>query len=135
MDADAAEEFFDWLDRVESKARCGDEPSRRLLARITDALAQLRALPEPPTSDTPDLKRVRQSNDFEVWRTAHPFDPDIALRLICWFPPDSTTVVVALFAADEAAMGDVFYNSVGSRADAAIRSWIFQTQNGDSDHD
>ena len=55
-------------------------------------------------------------------------DPAIALRLVCWFPPDSSTVVVALFAADKAQMGDVFYNSVGARADVAIRQWIFQTQ-------
>ncbi|MCH9730808.1 MAG: hypothetical protein K0U84_14225 [Actinomycetia bacterium] len=131
MDIDAPEEFFDWLDRAEAHARAGDEAARRRLARATDALAQLRNLTQPPTADTPDLKRVRQSREFQVWRTAHPFDPDIALRLICWFPPDSSTVVVALFAADKAQMGDVFYNSVGTRADAAIRQWIFQIQEED----
>jgi len=128
VDVDAPEEFFDWLDRAEAEARAGDEAARRRLARATDALAQLRNLTQPPTSDAPDLERVRQSRDFQVWRTAHPFDPTIALRLICWFPPDSSTVVVALFAADKAQMGDVFYNSVGARADVAIRQWIFQTQ-------
>ncbi|MFJ7738955.1 hypothetical protein ACIQ2D_21895, partial [Lysinibacillus sp. NPDC097287] len=64
------------------------------------------------------MKRVRQSGQHQVWRTAHPFDPDIAFRLICWFPPDSNTVVVALFAGDKSRIGDVFYNSVGPRADA-----------------
>lgn len=132
VDVDAPEEFFDWLDRTESKAQSGDEGARRLLARATHALAQLRSLEGPPTAETPDLKRVRQSKDFQVWRTAHPFDPDIAFRLICWFPPDSTTVVVALFGADKAGMGDVFYASVGTRADAAIRHWIYQTQEEDS---
>lgn len=132
MDVDAPEEFFDWLDRTEAKARSGDERSRRLLARATDALNQLRGLSGPPTSDTPDLKRVRQSKEYQVWRTAHPFDPDIAFRLICWFPPDTNTVVVALFGADKARMGDVFYNSVGMRADTAIRQWLRQTQEEDS---
>jgi hypothetical protein len=61
-----------------------------------------------------------------VWRTAHPYDPDIAFRLICWFPPNTDRVVVALFGADKARMGDVFYDSVGNRADAAIDSWLFQ---------
>jgi hypothetical protein len=74
---------------------------------------------------------VRQSRDFPVWRTAHPFDPDIAFRLICWFPPNSDTVVVALFAGDKSKIGDVFYDSVGTRADTAIRAWKFQTEEGD----
>ena len=132
MDVDGPAEFFDWLDRTEDKARNGDEPARRLLARAVDALNQLRTLDQAPTEDTPDLKRVRQSRIHQVWRTAHPFDPEIAFRLICWFPPNSSTVVVALFAADKARMGDVFYNSVGSRADAAISTWLHETK---EDHD
>jgi hypothetical protein len=59
---------------------------------------------------------------------AHPFDPEIAFRLICWFPPGANTVVVALFGADKASIGDVFYNSVGARADTAIRQWLQQTE-------
>jgi hypothetical protein len=55
VDVDAAEEFFDWLDRIEAKAEGGDEHSRRLLARATDALKQLRSLPGPPVEETPDL--------------------------------------------------------------------------------
>lgn len=128
MDVDGPAEFFDWLDRTEDKARAGDEHARRLLGRAADALNQLRALPEPPSMDMPDLKRVRQSKTHTVWRTAHPFDPEIAFRLICWFPPDRSTVVVALFAADKAHMGDVFYSSVGARADVAIQRWLNETQ-------
>ncbi len=126
VDVDAPEEFFDWLDRTEAKARSGNEPARRLLARAVDALAQLRALAAAPQTETLDLRQVRQSRHYPVWRTSHPYDRDIAFRLICWFPPESTTVVVALFGADKAQMGDVFYDSVGARADAAIRQWIVQ---------
>ncbi len=68
------------------------------------------------------LKRVRQSRRYPVWRVSHPYDPDVAVRLICWFPDDQR-VVVALFASDEARMGNVFYDSVGSRADAASGQW------------
>ncbi len=132
MNVDAPEEFFDWLDRTEAKARSGDEHARRVLARATDALNLLRSLSRAPTADMPDLKRVRQSGEHLVWRTAHPYDPDIALRLICWFPPTTDTVVVALFAGDKAHMGDVFYNTVGSRADAAIHQWQYQTQEEDT---
>jgi hypothetical protein len=85
VDVDAPEEFFDWLDRVEAKADAdaGDAASVRVLARVTDALVQLRDFDGPPVKDRPDLKRVRQSKKFPVWRTAHPFDAQIALRLIC----------------------------------------------------
>jgi hypothetical protein len=62
-----------------------------------------------------------------VWRVARPYDPDIALRLIVWLPSDTDTVVIALFAGDKARMGDVFYNSVGPRADVAIRSYLQHT--------
>jgi hypothetical protein len=41
--------------------------------------------------------------------------------------------VVALFAADKARMGDVFYNSVGTRADTAIHLWLNETQEGEHD--
>jgi hypothetical protein len=121
VDVDAPEEFFDWLDRVEAKADAGDAASVRVLARVTDALVE----------DRPDLKRVRQSKKFPVWRTAHPFDAQIALRLICWFPPGSSSVVVALFAADKARMGGVFYDGVGARADVAIERWLRETAEGE----
>jgi hypothetical protein len=68
------------------------------------------------------LKRVRQSRRYPVWRVSHPYDPDVAIRLICWFPDDQHAVV-ALFAGDKARMGDVFYDSVGTRADVAIDQW------------
>jgi hypothetical protein len=68
------------------------------------------------------LKRVRQSRRYPVWRVSHPYHPDVAIRVICWFPDDQH-VVVALFAGDKARMGDVFYDSVGPRADIAIDQW------------
>lgn len=66
------------------------------------------------------------SGEYQVWRVAHPFEAGFAVRLIVWFPSDRE-VVVALFSADKANMGDVFYDSVGTRADAAIDSWKMQT--------
>ena len=81
-DVDGPEEFFDWLDRTQNKAEGGDERARRQLARAIDALNQLRKLQAPPAVDMPDLKRVRQSKTYIVWRTAHPYDPEIAFRLI-----------------------------------------------------
>jgi hypothetical protein len=39
-------------------------------------------------------------------------------------------VVVVLFAGDKARIGDAFYNSVGTRADALIQQWKRQTEGG-----
>ena len=55
------------------------------------------------------------------------YDPEVAVRLICWFPPDTGTVVVALFAADKARLGDVFYDGVAARADPLIDQWKRET--------
>jgi hypothetical protein len=79
------------------------------------------------TDDTPSLKRVRQSRRYQVWRVADPYREGIAVRLIVWFPA-TDHAVVALFAGDKARMGDVFYDRVGTRADAGTESWILQTR-------
>lgn len=47
--------------------------------------------------------------------------------LICWFPPEAGTVVVALFAADKARLDDVFYDGVAARADPLIDQWKRET--------
>ena len=70
------------------------------------------------------LKWVRQSRRYRVWRVSHPYREGVAVRLICWFPPDRDTVVVALFAGDKGRIGDVWYDGVGARADAVIDQWL-----------
>lgn len=51
------------------------------------------------------------------------------MRVICYFPPEEPdTVVVAPFAGDKAKMGDVFYDSVGPRADNLIDQWYRETK-------
>jgi hypothetical protein len=51
------------------------------------------------------------------------FDPDVAVRVICWFPPDDKAVVVVMLGGDKGKMGDVFYSSVPVRANALIEQW------------
>jgi hypothetical protein len=118
-------EFDTWLDSLVDDAADGDELAALKLGLVASELAVLRALDGPPTSEdeTADLKQVRQSGRYKVWRVSHPYQPGVAVRLICWFPPDAKVVVVALFAGDKARIGDVWYNSVGTRADAIIKQW------------
>ena len=93
-----------------------------MLKRLQDQAAA-------PTEDTAMIKHVRQSQKYRVWRVSHPYRDGIALRLICWYPPEAPdTVVVALFAGDKAGMGDVFYDSVGTRSDQMIDRWIAEKE-------
>jgi hypothetical protein len=128
-------EFDRWYDQLIERAEAGDERSREQLALVDAELGVLQDLPAAPEANTPTLRRVAQSRRHQVWRVAHPFVPGTAIRLIVWFPPDRPgEVVVVLFGADKAQMGDVFYNSVGPRADATIDSYLFRTRTkGDSD--
>lgn len=97
-------------------------------AIAVQGLRGLRQLRRPRVVDMPGLKRVRQSGRYRVWRTSHSYHEGVAVRVICWFPPASDVMVVALFAGDKARMGDVFYNSVGPWADVAIERWIKETK-------
>ena len=115
------------LDRLDDDAAAGDTRARTVRTLVLAQLAVLRDLSEPPTDDTPTLRRVHQSRRYQVWRLSHPYRPGHAVRTIVWFAPDGQ-VVVTLFANDKASMGDIFYSSVGSRADQIIDQWIRERQ-------
>lgn len=119
-------EFDAYLDRLEEAARTDPEQRERLDLLLAE-LQVLEELDAPPSEETATLKRVRQSRRFPLWRVSHPFRQGIAVRLIVWFTDDNR-MVVALFAGDKARMGDVFYDSVGPRADAAVQAWLMQTK-------
>jgi hypothetical protein len=96
-----------------TEAAAGDQRSRTILTFTVRALDQLRNRTDPPSEETEmaTLRRVRQSRRYPLWRVSHAYHPEVAVRLICWFPPEAATVVVALFAADKAKLGDVFYDA------------------------
>ncbi len=119
-------EFDKYLTRLEEAAARDPQAQVRLRLLLAE-LEVLADLDAEPIEESATLTRVRQSRRYQVWRVAHPFVAGIAVRLIVWFPT-SDRVVVALFAGDKANMGDVFYDSVGSRADAAIDAWKQQTE-------
>ena len=131
-------QFDAWLDNLEERAAYGDEHASTVLDLVAFELKVLQDLPGPPVEETPGLRRVRQSGRHPVWRVSHPFRDGFAVRTIVWFP-DEQTAVIALFANDKARMGDVFYASVGSRADQIIDQWIRENrtsnQNTEADHD
>ncbi len=125
MNIDWSAEFDRQLDRLEADR---SERGQRVYRLLTIMLKQLRDLEAVPTEDTAMIRRVRQSRQRIVWRVSHPYREGIALRLIVWFPPEDGRAVVALFAGEKASMGDVFYDSVGSRADQVIERWLSDTE-------
>jgi hypothetical protein len=132
VEIDWPKEFGRWLDQVEEAAEGGDAHATLVLRFVAEALTLLRELPKAPTrqTETADLKWVRQSRRYPLWRVSHPYNPQVAVRLICWFPPNSDAVVVTLFAGDKARIGDVWYNSVANRADVLIDQWKREVSDG-----
>jgi hypothetical protein len=111
----AGREFSAWLAAIQKE----EGPARTQALAL---LGYLRDLPERPESETATLKRVRQAKRYEIWRLAHPFDPEVAIRILCWFP-DARTAVVALVGGDKVRIGDVWYDSATPRAEAAVDQW------------
>ncbi|MEO7014941.1 MAG: hypothetical protein ABI130_09420 [Leifsonia sp.] len=130
MEVQWSDDFDRQLSRLEDAAERSTR-DRRILELLAYMLDNLRQLRQEPAVESAMFKRVRQSGHHLVWRQSHPFEPGIALRLICWFPPNMESIVVALFTGEKASMGDVFYDSVGTRADQIVEQWI-REQEGES---
>jgi hypothetical protein len=113
---DWAGEFGRWLDCLEDQGGPG-------LGWAVALLAELQDLTSPPTEENATFKRVRQARRHELWRLAHPFHPDVAIRIIVWFP-DADTVVIALVGFDKARHGDIWYTSAAVRAEGMVDQWL-----------
>ena len=123
MLVDWNDDFQRMLDDLERKATGGDWSVQRKLDLIAAQIQYIEELDDEPRDESPTLRRVRQSKRYPVWRLSHPFEPGIAARTIVWFM-DTETAVVVLFSGDKAGMGDVFYDSVGTRADQIIEKFM-----------
>lgn len=124
MITDWTGEFQNWLDSLDAKAEAGDDIARRQVEYADAAISVLTELSEPPIEDTAVLMRVRQRGKYPIWRVSHPFDDEVAVRLIVWFPEGETAGVIVAFGGDKKRIGGAFYTSAASRADAAIDQWL-----------
>ena len=113
---DWSREFDQWLDGIE-------EQGGTALRWVTALLADLQDLEKKPQEESATYKRVRQARRHELWRVGHPFDERVAVRIICWFPDDST-VVVALVGFDKARHGDIWNSSAAVRGEALVDVWL-----------
>ena len=64
---------------------------------------------------------MRQAKRHRLWRIAHPYEPDIAIRILFWF--ESDRLIVALVGFNKARLGDVWYSSAAVRAEALVDQW------------
>jgi hypothetical protein len=131
---DAPRLFWQWLERLADQAASGDEHTRMVRLHALAELRALQRLEAEPEVESATFKRVRQSRTYPLWRVSHPFVDGLAVRTIVWFPPGQDRVVVAVLAGDKGPIGDVFYTSVGTRADAAIDQYLYETQGERDEH-
>jgi hypothetical protein len=117
--------IVDWTDEFDRWLTNAEEQGGRLLEAAVALLKELNDLPARPDEETATFKRVQQARRHELWRVAHPFDPDVAVRLICWFPSDEE-VVIALVGFDKKTIGDVFYTSASARGEALVDALLRQ---------
>lgn len=122
---DWTSEFDRWWENTESKS---DPLSKRVATTVLAQIKFLTDLESKPEENMATLRRVAQSKKYRLWRVSHPYEKDIAVRLIVWFPPDDASVVVVALGANKASMGDIFYDGVANRADAAIDRWLQETE-------
>jgi hypothetical protein len=117
--------IVDWTDEFDRWLTNAEEQGGKLLEVAVALLQALNDLPAKPDEESPTFKRVRQARRHELWRVAHPYDPDVAVRIICWFPANDQ-IVLALVGFDKKSIGDVFYASATARGEAIVDAWLRQ---------
>ena len=111
---DWPEDFDRWLTTIEAAGGAVEEITLALLEDLTQ-------LDGEPAGETATYKRVRQAKRHRLWRISHPYEPDIAVRILFWF--ESDVLVVALVGFNKAKLGDVWYTSAAIRAEALVDQW------------
>lgn len=121
---DWTDDFIRTWDQWEEEADAGSLVAHQRLELLVAMLAELQDLEHTPTAeDEPTFKPIRRSGTHRLYRISHPFRSRIAVRVVVWFHHDQA-LAVAVLLTDKAAKGDVFYDSVGSRADQIINQWM-----------
>lgn len=127
-------EFGRQLDRLDEQVAAGDKRAQ-IIRRIVDIHLEYLQNgidgPPDPSDESKMLRWVRQSGKHSVWRLSHRYIEGVAVRTIVWFPEDGVAVVL-LFYGDKSHIGDLFYDSVGSRADQAISQYLREIGSDDN---
>jgi hypothetical protein len=122
MQVEWGREFERTRRRVREDASCGDPVARIRYEYLVALLGELENLHHRPSSESPTFKLVRQARRYELWRVAHAYHPNVAVRIIVWFPSDEKAVL-ALFAFDKAKLGDIWYDRATRESEANLDQW------------
>lgn len=79
--------IVDWTDEFDRWLTNAEEQGGKLLEVAVALLQSLNDLPAKPDEESPTFKRVRQARRHELWRVAHPYDPDVAAGSSAGSPP------------------------------------------------
>jgi len=112
--ADWPDDFDRWLTAIEEAGGPVAEITLALLQTLTE-------LQSEPVEEGATFKRVRQAKRPRLWRISHPYEPDIAVRIVFWVENDR--VNVALVGFNKARLGDLWYTSAAVRAEALVDQW------------
>jgi hypothetical protein len=119
----APDSFKRRVKALQEGAAGGDPIAITRVEHFAALLGALRRLPAKPAEENATFKRVQQAKLHELWRVAHPFDPDVAVRIIVWFPPTGE-VVVAVFSFDKAHKGNIWYSRAAVEGQAVVDQWL-----------
>jgi len=127
-------QFQQWIDEIIAGAKKGDPIARKIAKYLNDELTYLKSLDEKPTEENATLRKVVQSGKNQIWRVSHPYDKEVAVRIIVWFDDENDEAVITLFGANKLPIGDVFYASAGTRADQIIHLLKLKRRNEERDN-
>ena len=113
----------DWISRLIARAKSGDLLALAMADYVYSELRYLQNLKDVPLEDTATLRQIVQSRKYQLWRVSHPFDPMVAMRTVVWFDPDRKETLLIVLAQDKKHLGNLFYNSIGDRADQIIEEY------------
>lgn len=113
-------EYTRFRKRVYSEDEKAGTGGIEMLLAMEDAI---RDLPGEPEEESQTFKRVRQARRHRLWRVSHPYRPNLALRVILWFP-DPTTTVMALLGHNKAKQGDVWYTYAATQGQAMCDEYL-----------
>ncbi len=99
------------------------------LARLVDQLRRaLTKLEERPMEPTAHLTQVVQAERHNIWRIKHPHQDGYAVRLLLWFPDDSDSEIVIVFAGNKHPNHDLWYDRATRESEAAVDQLLRQRQ-------
>lgn len=116
--------IVDWTDEFDRRLTNAEEQVGKLPAVAVALLQALNDLPAKPDEESLTSSESGRPDAMSRDRLP-PHDPDVAVRIICWFPANDQIVLV-LVGFDKKSIGDVFHASAAARGEAIVDAWLRQ---------